>query len=293
MVSNGSRVANCFSDLHPVLHFGFACSTRLMCLLLFATTVASHSCVGKAKHLGALENSARAKSELAKLEADLNDTYAQRDHLRRKVQAQQALIANLENDRQQVVTRQHESTQLLSDQLRERDRQDRKLRRALDSLTAVNTELRAPQLSLSARLSSIESRLNSVIAPVPSNQRSILRQADHVELLLSENLLFKNRSDKLSAYGDALLSQLASALGGRHDLSIEVIALPVAASIGSSKAWAEAAARATAIAHNLVDIHGLAPQIVTASAQVGHLETVEEAPSERQASYVRLRVKPR
>lgn len=261
-----SRIALCFAAL----------AVALVTLL--------SGCVAKGKYLTALERAERAQSSTAVAKTDVAEVLAERDRLRRKLEAQRLIIEQLNRDKQAVQSRQRSSTQDYTNRLRLGEERSRGLAAQRDSLQRLLAAERAPVQQRTERLRRLSDRLSAAVAEAPPGQHAIRRTPEYVILTLDDNLLFANGKAKISGYGDALLSRIARALGGQPTLRASVLALPVKNSAGTKAAWEEASRRAVALAHALVEGKGLLPQVVTAAAQEGALAALPGVPAEARAS---------
>lgn len=225
-------------------------------------------CVSRSKYLDALQASADARSATVVSERDLAGVAAARDQ-------QAILIAQLRDELQAL----RESQQAGSTASRSRV-QDLMLQ--LEASRAATTQAREALAASRRQLGEVDAvvagrrdrhrqvadRLARALTDVPPGQSTLVRGEGATRLELAPQLLFRAGKRAVTPYGDALLSRVASALGGRSDLAIAVIVTePTGVDDTGDAAWRRAAERATALASNLVEQHGLLPRLVTASAR--------------------------
>ncbi len=248
------------------------------CLLLLS------SCVGRGKYLESLLVQESAKSEAASAKTDLADAIARYDQLAseyarvtREYDAQRQKAFNQQtgnlSERQDLVNTQTLQRLLIDSLTRDRKRLDAQRSAALSIIDAEE-----------ARLKQLQQRVTERAAAFPQGQLTMVRSDAELTLRIDQAALFdERRTTRISPAGDAALAMLASALGGQPDLRIDVIVAPRDLQ-GTASARARAAEQALAIVSNLVEGHGLAPELVRATALQTDSGTIAAAPAEAEAN---------
>ena len=237
-------------------------STRAALLVL--ACLALSSCVGRGKYLEALLVQESAKAEAASAKTDLDD-------LTRRYARVEAELAELRAD---VAQQRNEAYEQQAGDLSERQRllRERSLQRlVIDSLARDRERLAAQRAGARAviarrdeQLASLRDRVAARTGNFLPGQFALTTRDGALVLSVDEGAIFdERRAPRISDFGDASLANLAGALGGRPDITVDVVCLPRTAD-GSAKARAEAAARAALVASNLVIDHGMLPSVVRA-----------------------------
>lgn len=239
-------------------------------------------CVGKQKYLEALHGREEALSRFTLLEADLADAKSQ-------LNVQRSELSRLKDDLQQARESRQETndatisaTQQLSNRLRE-DQQ------ALDELAALAADQAAKLESYQAVLSNrtqklgeLRRRLGLALADIPARQYSLVIEKGKVVAHIDPSLIFGEGKPKLSAFGDALLSRVASALGGRRDIELKVVCPRISYGSATDKEnYLYSVQRSQLIVENLVIAHSLFPSLVSSSLGESGDYFLEDIPGEK------------
>ena len=259
----------------------------LSVLLLFSLS----SCVGKKRYLSVLQQREEAIAEAAFAKTSYEDA----------VERWQILQVELFQREEEVQELQLSGQEQKSGDMAEQQRLLNELRLTqllLDSLSAEASGFRVRQgsakdifVDLDQRLNTLMQRLGPVVAQLPKDQYQLLKGTDFLSLSFPAAFLFGEKRFELTAKSDIWLTELASALGGQSDLLIQVIAEPIR-SDGSPAAREEAAKRASIVSASLVELHGLSPELVLATARQTWPEFQQaDAPAEaREGSKITLEI---
>ncbi len=266
MLMNSSLVRDSFRFL----------SLGLLLLLL-------SSCVGRGKYLESLLVQEAARSEAASAKTDLADADNRNAQLVRQYAELERKYAS---ERQQTFSQQTGSLSERQDLVNTRTLQGL----LIDSLTRERNRLstqRTAALELlnrdAARLKQVQERVTARAGGALEGKMTMVRSDAALTLRIPQAALFdERRVTRISADGDATLSALAAALGGQMDLVIEVVVAPRNLQ-GTPAAREQAANQALAIVSNLVEGHGLAPELVRATALQTDSQTIAVAPAEAEA----------
>ncbi len=281
-----------FSRLRMLPLNRFYTSQALFFFLLLVLTASG--CVGRGKYLDALQSGAEASSDAASAKTDHSDAMRRYEQL----QADYAhLLDSLEEQTEVRLTERSGSIDERQTLINRVTLQEL----LIDSLRTERNRLHKQRGSAIAVIDRYDSRLRQVQTRVASGPGTLLgptmrtiRSTDELTFFLPESTLFnERRNPDISPAGDALLSSLAAALGGQPDLRIEVAAEPRDLS-GAPSARLEAGRRAAIVVGNLVEGHGLDPQIVTATSLQIDPTTAALAPAEAGASsntQIRVRIR--
>ena len=267
-------------------------ATTLRLLVFALLPLALCACVGRGKYTDALQRGAEAHSVAAATRVDYEDALRrsqrlERDYDRLRDSLHQQTLQALDersgsiDERQELVNRVTLQGLLIDSLQSERDRLHRQ---RADALAVGDLH--------DARLGEVNARIaSSVGAVLPEGLRSV-RGAAALTVHLPGSLLFaERRAAAISPQGDRVLTALASALGGQPDLRIEVAASPRDFS-GSPEARLAAGRRAALVASNLVEGHGLNPEIVAATALQRDAAGAPLAPAEAgDAGYIQVVVR--
>ena len=250
-------------------------------ILLVAALSLLGSCVGRGRYLETLLAQESSLSEAAAARTDLQDATLQLQLLREE----NAQLA------QQNLNQQREAFSAQSGSLSERQAliNERNVQALLvDSLRRDRTRLAAQRTEAVGILAYHASRLREVQARVVERagaflpgQLNLTRSDEALTLSINDATLFGDArgQSKISAAGDQGLAAMASALGGQTDITVTVVATPSDYS-GTPASREAAALRASKIVSNLVEGHGLAPELVIASAAQTDVSTIALAPAE-------------
>ena len=238
------------------------------------------SCVGRGRYLESLLAQEVAKSDAASAKTDLTDADARYETLSREyrelsvkydAQRQQAFAEQTGSlsERQQLLNTQTLQSLLIDSLTRDRKRLSTQRNAALQIFDA-ETE----------RLELVQARVTTLAGTYLQAQMTMVRSDADLTLRIPHSALFEERrNSRLSIDGDHVLAALASALGGQPDLLVEVRVSPRDLA-GTPAAREKAAQQALSIVSNLVEGHGLAPELVRATALQTDTGTITAAPAE-------------
>ena len=254
-------------------------TSRCWILLLLLAVGLTFSCVSKGKYYAALQEKAVAKSELGNSSLDLKDA-------RSEIERQEALILGL----RQEIARLGTSVTDLSDERKSEQLQigaslnktQQELEEYHAMLALANKQLGTIKQSISARntrLTGVAINLETALSNLPKSQFRIEQKDDNIVVQFEEGLFFIRNSDKLSDFGNGLILNLVSSLGGQKDLLFDLVAYPTI-SAGTMKSWQSASERANVIAFEFVSRYGLSPKQVSATGKQGEIVIIDGAPAE-------------
>jgi chemotaxis protein MotB len=276
--------------------------TRFACCCM-ATILMSSCIVSKKKYDAAMLNASqehaendRLKNQIAGLDEDVNKKSREIHQQKNNIETLNGRIATLQdsisteqasiNDLNNKINDLGNKNQISAQQLSSTKAQIAEQRRRLEQLQSfVDAQQKATE--------ALRKKIADALEGFNSSELTISRKNGKVYISMQEGLLFPSGSAEVNPKGKEALSKVATVLNSNADINIDVEghtdSLPIHNRVFADN-WSLSTARATSIAHVLIDEYHVSPAKLVASGRSSYDPVATNATPEGRAANRRTEI---
>lgn len=214
----------------------------------------------------ALELNRRANKNIADLNAEVAS-------LKQNIEGLEAKIAGLEDTKKKLDNRVADLNDKLDNLGSERDKTNKQLDKTREQMAEQRRKLEQLQALLDQQQKATEAlrkKIADALSGFNSDELTVTMKNGKVYISMMEGLLFPSGSAEVNPKGKLALSKVATVLNTNKDINIDIEghtdSLPIH-TVKYADNWALSTARATSIAHVLIDEYHVAPAKLIASGR--------------------------